>query len=54
MNNLLCFVLGVMVGVSVVVAFMCCFQLNRMNKLNEQNASLQAELSKNGDCNGTL
>lgn len=46
MNNLLCFVLGVMVGGSVGVAFMCCFQLNRMNKLNEQIASLQAELNK--------
>lgn len=54
MNNLLCFVLGVMVGGPVGVAFMCCFQLNRMNKLNEQIASLQAELNKNGDCNGTL
>ena len=48
MNNLLCFVLGVMVGGSVGVAFMCFFQLN------EQIASLQAELNKNGDCNGTL
>ena len=46
MNNLLCFVLGVMVGGSVGVAFMCCFQLNRMNKLNEQITSLQAELNK--------
>ena len=50
MNYPLCFVLGVMVG----GAFMCCFQLNRMNKLNEQIAWLQAELNKHGDCNGTL
>ena len=54
MNNLLCFVLGVMVGGSVGVAFMCCFKLNRINKHNEQISSLQAELNKNGDCNGTL
>ena len=54
MNNLLCFVLGVMVGGYVEVEFIYCFQLNRMNKLNEQIASLQAELNKNGDCNGTL
>ena len=54
MNNLLCFVLGVMVGGSVGVALKCSLQLNRMNKINEQIASLQAELNKNGDCNGTL
>lgn len=54
MNNLLCFVLGLMVGGSVGVAFMCCFQLNRMNKLNAQIASLQAELNKDGDGDGTL
>lgn len=54
MNNLLCFVLGLMVGGSVGVTFMCCFQFNRMNKLNEQIASLQAELNKDGDGDGTL
>ena len=54
MNNLLCFVLGVMVGGSVGVAFMCCFQHHRKNKHKEQISKQQAEINKNGDCNGTV
>lgn len=46
MMSFVWFLVGMLVGGSTGIAFMCCFQLNNLNKLNDEIYRLKKEFAE--------